>query len=145
MNIFNAFYIILLNEQNIIFTLKYIFVHFFYNLSSIENKISVKHYSNYKGIHSLLWPRVIQRRIYYHWLWGQFSTTCSNAIEVAQWATPSCIWLQPPTDDGIRDGRSKWLANISRPSQASLLSSSCTVLISVASAGNLPCNLQYVR
>ena len=27
---------------------------------------------------------------YYHLLWGQLSTTCSDATEVAQWAAPSC-------------------------------------------------------
>ena len=31
--------------------------------------------------------------------------TCSNATEVAQWATPSCSRPQLATDDGIRYGR----------------------------------------
>ena len=37
---------------------------------------------------------------------GQISTTCSNATEVAQWATPSCYLPQTAMDNGIRDDRS---------------------------------------
>ena len=40
---------------------------------------------------------------------GQLSTTCSNATEVAKWATPSCSRPHRATDNGIRYGRSKWL------------------------------------
>ena len=35
-------------------------------------------------------------------MWGQLSTTCSNATEVAQWAAPSCSRLQPATDNPAR-------------------------------------------
>ena len=59
---------------------------------------------------SLLWPRATQWRIYYHWMWGQLSTTWSNANVVAQWAAPSCSQLQSAMDNGIRDSRSIWLA-----------------------------------
>ena len=31
-----------------------------------------------------------QKIFCYHWLWGQLSTTFSNATEVSQWSTPSC-------------------------------------------------------
>ena len=31
---------------------------------------------------------VPQRKIYYHCLWGQLSTTCSNATGATQWGTP---------------------------------------------------------
>ena len=41
--------------------------------------------------------------------WGQLSTTCSNATEVAQWAVPSFNRLQSATDNGVRDGWSNWL------------------------------------
>ena len=53
-----------------------------------------------------------QWRIYYHSLWGQLSTTCSNATEVAQWAAPSSSQSQRATDNGVRDGRSNWLSVI---------------------------------
>ena len=46
-----------------------------------------------------------QGRSYFHCLWGQLSTTCSNVTEVAQWATHSCSRPQPATDNGVRDGR----------------------------------------
>ena len=36
------------------------------------------------------WPGASHWRIYYHRMWGQLSTTCSNATEVAQLGTPSC-------------------------------------------------------
>ena len=39
------------------------------------------------------------RRIYYHSLSGQLSATCSNATEVAQWATPSCSRPKRPLDE----------------------------------------------
>ena len=45
-------------------------------------------------------------RIYYHRMWVQLSTTCSNFTEVAQWGAPSCSQQQPATDNGDRDGRS---------------------------------------
>ena len=35
---------------------------------------------------------------------------CSNATEVTQWGAPSCSGPQPATDNGVRDGRSNWLA-----------------------------------
>ena len=43
-------------------------------------------------------------------MWGQLSTTCSNATELAQLGAPSCNLPQPATDNGARDGRSNWLA-----------------------------------
>ena len=76
------------------------------NLS--EYKFS-KHGNSKKNVKSHL-AGVTQRRIDYHWLWGPMSTTCSNATEVAQWATPSCSRPQPATDNGVRDGRSNRVA-----------------------------------
>ena len=64
-----------------------------------------------KGLLSLLWPRASQWRIYYHRIWVQLSTTCSNFTEVAQWGAPSCRQSQPATDNGVRDGRSNWLVS----------------------------------
>ena len=49
------------------------------------------------------------------------STTCSNAVEVAQWGAPRCSRPQPATDNGVRDGRSNWLAVSSYPTQGSIL------------------------
>ena len=68
-------------------------------------------YFNKKRL-SLLWPGASQLRIYYHRMWGQWSTTCtcSNATEVAQWGAPSCSRPQSATDNGVRDGSSNWLA-----------------------------------
>ena len=57
-------------------------------------------YTGHKG--SFLWPEAPLGRIES----GKLSTTCSNAIEVTQWATPSCSRPQPATDNGVRDGRS---------------------------------------
>ena len=74
---------------------------------------------------SLLWPGVTQWRIYYHWTWGQVSTTvytCSNATEVAQWAAPSLSRKQPATVNGVNDGRSNWLGVAPHPSQGSIFS-----------------------
>ena len=48
---------------------------------------------------SLMW------RIDYHRLWGQLSTSCNNAAEVAQWATPCCSRHQSAADNNVRDGR----------------------------------------
>ena len=42
-------------------------------------------------------------------MWSQLPT-CSNATEVAKWVAPSCSRSQPATDNGVRDGRSNWLA-----------------------------------
>ena len=53
--------------------------------------------------------RASQWRIYYHRMWVQLSTSCSNFTEVAQWGAPSCSQPQTTTDNGIRDGRSNWL------------------------------------
>ena len=50
------------------------------------------------------------RRIYYHCLWVQLTTTCSNATEVAQWADSEWSRPQPALDNGVIDGRSNWLA-----------------------------------
>ena len=58
----------------------------------------------------LLWPGASQWWIYYHRMWRQLSTTCSNATAVAQRGTPSCSRPLPATDNGVRDGISKWLA-----------------------------------
>ena len=55
---------------------------------------------------SLLRPGTAQCRIYYYRMCGQLSTTCSNAIEVAQWGDPSCSLPLSATDNGFRDGRS---------------------------------------
>ena len=53
---------------------------------------------------SLLWPGASQWRIYYHRMWGQLSTTCSNVlIEAAQLGTPSFSQPQPATDNGVRE------------------------------------------
>ena len=41
-------------------------------------------------------------------MWGQLSTTCSNATEVTQWGALSCSLPQATTDYGVRDGRSNW-------------------------------------
>ena len=49
-------------------------------------------------------PGVSQRRIDYHCLWGQLSTTCSNVTGVTQWATPSCSRPQQANYNGVRDG-----------------------------------------
>ena len=54
----------------------------------------------------LLWPRASKLRIYYRIMFGQLSTTRSNATEVIQYgATCSCSRPQLATDNGIRDGR----------------------------------------
>ena len=60
-----------------------------------------------------------QWRIYYHRIWGQLSTTCSNATEVALLRAHSCSRPQPATDISVRDGRSNWLAVTIRPAQGS--------------------------
>ena len=64
-------------------------------------------------------PCASQWRIYYHRMWGQLSTTCCNATEIAQWEALSCSRPQPATDNGIRDGRSNWQAVTSYPTQGS--------------------------
>ena len=43
-------------------------------------------------------------------MWGQLSTTCSNATEVTQWGAPCCSRTQAATDNGVRDGRFNRLA-----------------------------------
>ena len=58
---------------------------------------------------SLLWPGASQWIIYYHRMWVQLSTTCSNFTEVSQWGAPSCSQPKSATDNGVRDGRSNWL------------------------------------
>ena len=60
-------------------------------------------YVKVKG--KVFYGKIPQRRIYYHRLWGQISTTFSNATEVAKLATLSCSWPQPLTDNDVRDGR----------------------------------------
>ena len=35
--------------------------------------------------------------------WGQLSSSCSNATEVAQLAAPSCSRPQPAADNGVRE------------------------------------------
>ena len=64
---------------------------------------------------------------------GALSTTFSNSTEVAQWVTPRCSLPQPPTDDGVRNGRFNWLAGYPYPHGP--LNASCTVQIGAASAG----------
>ena len=49
-----------------------------------------------------------QWRIYNHSLWGQSSTTRSNASEVARYAAPSCSWPHPTTVNGFRGGWPNW-------------------------------------
>ena len=61
-------------------------------------------------VKSYTWPRTSQWRIYFHKMWGQLSTNCSNATEVAQWGASSCIPPQPATYNGVRDGRSNSLS-----------------------------------
>ena len=65
------------------------------------------------------WPGAFQWRIYYHDSCGKLSTTCCNATEVAQWAASGCSWPQSATDNGVRDGRSNWLAVTPHPLQGS--------------------------
>ena len=48
----------------------------------------------------------LQSKTYYHRLWGEYSTTYSDATEAAQWTAPSCNQLQSATDNVVRDGRS---------------------------------------
>ena len=50
-------------------------------------------------------------------LWGRLSTTCSNDTEIAQLAAPSHSRHQPVTDNGVKDGRSNWLAVTPNPLQ----------------------------
>ena len=58
---------------------------------------------------SVLWPRVLQWKIYYYSLGGQLSTTCTNATEVAQWVAPSCSRQHPATDnDSETVNRIQW-------------------------------------
>ena len=45
-------------------------------------------------------------RIYYHRMWGQLSTNCSNATEVAQYDAPSRSRPQTATGYSVRDGAS---------------------------------------
>ena len=54
-------------------------------------------------------PGATQWSIHCHWTWGQLSTPCCNATEVALLAAPSCSLPQPATDHGVGDGRSNWL------------------------------------
>ena len=60
-----------------------------------------------------------QLRIFYNSLWGQLSSACSNATEVALLAAPSFSRPQLATDNGVKDGRYNWLAVTSHPLQAS--------------------------
>ena len=46
----------------------------------------------------------------YHSLWFLSSTTCSNATAIVQWAPRSFSRPQLATDNGVRDGKSIWLA-----------------------------------
>ena len=50
--------------------------------------------------------RSLTVEIYYHIMWSQLSTTCSNATEVAQWKAPSWSGPKPAMDNGATDGRS---------------------------------------
>ena len=59
--------------------------------------------------HSLLWPGVLQRRIYYC-SWVKLSTICSQATEAAPWVTHSFSRPQPATENSVSDGRSNWLS-----------------------------------
>ena len=51
------------------------------------------------------WPGAPHWRIY-HCSFGQLSTTCSNATEIAQWAAPSYSRPQPAIVNDVRDARS---------------------------------------
>ena len=55
---------------------------------------------------SLPWAGAPHWRIYFHCSWGQLSTTCSDATEVAQWAAPNCSRPQSASDHGVRDSSS---------------------------------------
>ena len=72
----------------------------------------------------------IVRIINYDSLWGQLSTTCNNAAEVARWATPSCSRPQPAMDNALRYGKSNYMAVP--------LSTTCTIQIGAAYAGMDP-------
>ena len=43
-------------------------------------------------------------------MWGQLSTTCSNATDAPKWEIPSCSRPQPATDNVVKDIRSNCLA-----------------------------------
>ena len=72
-----------------------------------------------KGKDSTSIPGASQWRFYYHRMYGKLSTTCSNADEVSQWGAPSCSRPKPATNNGVKDGRSNWLAVIPHPTQGS--------------------------
>ena len=57
--------------------------------------------------------------ICYYRMWGQLSTTSSNATEVAQWGALSYSRPLPATDNGVRDGRSNWMAVTPHPTEGS--------------------------
>ena len=65
--------------------------------------------------------------IYYHRMWDQLWTTCSNILKSPKWGTPCCSRPQPATDNGVRDcesnclvapptlmGRTPWAPRIER-------------------------------
>ena len=77
----------------------------------------------------------------YHCFWGQISTTCSNATEVAQWGAPSFSRPQPVTDSASKIAEPiDWLFP---PTLYSAVppSATCTVQICAASAENRALNL----
>ena len=52
-------------------------------------------------------------------MWGQLSTTCSNATDVTQWPAPSCSPPHPAMYNGVRDGKSNWLTVTLHPTAGS--------------------------
>ena len=63
-------------------------------------------------MYSLLWPGASQWRIDYHCLWGQLSTTCNNATEVAHWQLPVAV-----DHNQLQTMASETVDPIDRPSQ----------------------------
>ena len=56
--------------------------------------------NNVCGVKSVGWS------LWGHILWGQLSTSWSNATELSSPVSPGCRWPQLATDNGVRDGRS---------------------------------------
>ena len=67
----------------------------------------------------------MQWRMYCHRMWGLLLTNCSNVNEIATMGTPSFIRLHPATDNGVRDGRSNWLAVTQNSTQGSTTWAPC--------------------
>ena len=63
--------------------------------------------------------------VLYHCSWDQFSTTWSNAAEVAQWTAPNCSRPQPATHNCAKDGISNWLLVTPTIYRAAPLSATC--------------------